>query len=287
QTNLSTIDATFSSIAPFHSFSGDYLASSISNYYQQAYICGNYTGNFSGHILQYNSPRFSIAPIISANPYFTGYYNDDKYCYVSRYDGNIKGYDYNGSVFYGANALSGYYAQHLCFNDGYLIAEEIDALSSAKKLVTYYPTGSVENNCVLTQDVVQFCEKDISNEFVFGNIAGQAVIQLFDRCTNNLWSPYSFSLASGSLLSALKIDSDTYLLGHSNGTIYKYQYSIGSVTAYLTGYTAVKMKYDDVNNKLYVVEANRVSSFDYGTTVLSNSVNSLENILDIHLLYNR
>ena len=86
---------------------------------------------------------------------------------------------------------------------------------------------------------------------------------------------------------ALKIDSDTYLLGHSNGTIYKYQYSIGSVTAYLTGYTAVKMKYDDVNNKLYVVEANRVSSFDYGTTVLSNSVNSLENILDIHLLYNR
>jgi hypothetical protein len=122
---------------------------------------------------------------------------------------------------------------------------------------------------------------------VFGNIGGQATIQLFDRINNNLWSPYPFPLASGSLLCVLQLDSDTYLLGHSNGIIYKYQYSMNSVTSYLSGYTAVKMKFDEVNNRLYVVEANQVSSFDYSTLALVNSINSSETILDLHFLYNR
>lgn len=287
QTNLSTIDASFSSIIPFHTFSGDYLGSSVSSYYQQAYVCGNYTGNFTGQVLQYNSPKFTIAPIVSVNPYFTGYYNDDKYNYVAKYDGSIKGYDYLGSVFSSTTSLSGYYAQHICFNNGYMITEEKDILSATKKLVTYFSTGSQEKNCSLSQDVIQFCEKDATNVFVFGNVGGQAIIQLFDRINNTVWNPYPFALAAGNLLSAIQLDSDTYLLGHSNGTIYKYQYSMGSVTTYLTGYTAVKLKYDGVNNKLYVVEANKISTFNLGTLALVNSVNSAENILDVHLLYNR
>ncbi|HLC82347.1 MAG TPA: hypothetical protein VJI69_00860, partial [Bacteroidia bacterium] len=217
----------------------------------------------------------------------TGYYNDVRDVYVARYDGNIKGYNYAGGLIYNATALSGYYAQHICFNDGQLIAEEKEVFTSTKKLVTYYATGSVEKNCALTQDVVAFCEMNSSNVFVFGNVAGQATIELFDRINNNLWSPYPFSLASGSLLSALKLDSDTYLLGHSNGTIYKYQYSLNSVTTYLTGYTAVKLKYDEVNDKLYVVEANKVTTFDLTTLSLVNTINSTETILDLHLLYNR
>ncbi len=287
QTNLSNIDSTFSSITPFHSFSGDYLSSSISSYYQQAYMCGNFSGNFTGHSLLYNSPKFTVAAIVSPNPYFTGYFNTDRYSYVSRYDGNIKGYDYSGAVFYSATAIAGYYSKNICFNDGHLIAEEKEIFSTSKKLVTYFPTGSQEKNCPLAQDVLQLCEKNSSNVFVFGNIGGQATIQLFDRINNNLWSPYPFPLASGSLLCVLQLDSDTYLLGHSNGIIYKYQYSMNSVTSYLSGYTAVKMKFDEVNNRLYVVEANQVSSFDYSTLALVNSINSSETILDLHFLYNR
>ncbi len=287
QTNLSTIDSTFSSIIPFHSFSGDYLSSSISSYYQQAFVCGNFSGNFTGHTLLYNSPKFTVAPIISTNPYFTGYFNTDRYSYVCRYAGSIFGYDYSGSVFYSANAIAGYYAKSICFNEGYLIAEEKEIFSTTKKLVTYFPNGSQEKSCILTQDVVQLCEKNSSNVFVFGNIGGQATVQLFDRINNNLWSPYPFPLASGSLSCVLQLDSDTYLLGHSNGIIYKYQYSINSVTSYLSGYTALKMKFDGVNNRLYVVEANRVSSFDYSSLALVNSINSTETILDLHFLYNR
>ena len=287
QTNLSFIDPVFSSIIPFHTFSGDHLASSVSSYYQQAYVCGNYTGAFSGHVLQFNGPRFTISPTLSSNPYFTGYYNDDKYNYVARYNGSIRGYDYTGTSIYSATALIGYYAKKICFNDQHLIAEEKEVLTSVKQLVTYFPNGSFEKSCSLTEDVVAFCEKDAGNVFVFGNTAGQASLSLFDRSNNNIWSPYPFPLAAGGMLSALKIDADTYLIGHSNGTIYKYQYSLGSVTTYLTGYTAVQLKYDDLSNRLYVVEVNRVSTFDYTSVSLVNTVTSTENILDAHLLYNR
>ena len=286
-TNLSTLDTTFSAITPYHTFAGDYLQSSITSYYQQVYFCGNYTGNFTGHILEFNSPKFTVVPVTSTNPYFTGYCNDYQNAYVGRYDGNIKGYNYAGGIFYSATALPGYYSQQMCFNDGYLIAEEKQIFGAIKKLVTYFPTGSVEKNCALTQDVVAFCEVDESNVFVFGNVGGQATIELFDRVNNNLWSPYPFPLATGSLLCALKVDADTYLLGHSNGTIYKYQYSVSSVTTFLAGYTAVKLKYDDVQNKLYVVEANKVTTFNMATLGMVHTINSSETILDLHLLYNR
>ena len=287
QTNLSAVDSAFATIVPIHNFTGDYIGSCVSSYYQQGYMCGNYTGNFQGIDLSNSNVKFSFSPIVSSNPYFTGFYNDDKTNYVSRYDGFIKGYDYLGNVVYGATTLTDYYSEHICFNNSYLISEQQDITSSAKMLVTYFPTSSLEKNCFLSQDVVAFCEKDVSDVFVFGNSAGQGVIQLFDRINNNLWSPYPFPLAAGTVLSAVKIDPDTYLIGHSNGTIYKYQYSSSSLTTYLSGYTAVQLKYDDLTNEIYVVEANKISTFDYTSTALHHSVNSVETILGINLLYNR
>jgi hypothetical protein len=286
-TNMSKIDSAFTTIIPYRAYTGDYVGSSVSSYYQQAYMCGNYTGNFVGIDLNYNTIKFTIHATSSSNPYFTGFYNDEQLNYVARYDGGIYGYDKDGSSVYGSIALTDYYAQHFCFNNDHLIAEEKDKTSATKALVTYYPTGSAEKNCTLTQDVVAFCEKDASNVFVFGNVAGQGVIQLFDRINNNLWNPYPFPLPMGAIGSAVKMNADTYLIGHSNGTIYKYQYTTASVTSYLTGYTAIQLKYDELNNTLYVVEANRISTFDYTAASLIHTVTSSENIRGINFLYNR
>jgi hypothetical protein len=287
QTNLSYIDSTFSNIIPFHTFSGDYLGSGISSYHQEAFVCGHYTGAFSGLDLQFSLNRFSFAAIPSSAPYYTGFRNDEQRSYIARYDGAIRGYDRDGAGTFTASAISGYYARQLFINGDRLLAEEKDQTSSAKKLVVYFNTGGQEKSCILPQDVVEFCEKDNTDIFVFGNTAGQGVIQLYDRTNNNLWSPYPFPLAVGSILSALKLDADTYLIAHSNGTIYKYQYSINSLTTYLTGFTALKLKMDDVNGVLYVMEANKISTFAYPSLSTVNSITSAESILDIHLLYNR
>lgn len=287
QTNLSFIDSSFSVIIPFHSFAGDFLGSSLSSYYQQANMCGNYTGSLTAIKLEDNSLKYNVPAIISSSPYFTGFYADDQKTYIARYDGYIRGYDYAGNIINGAMANSGYYAQQVCFSDNHIVVEEKNKITGSKILVTYYPNGSGQQQCSLLQDVVAFCSKDDYNVFVFGNISGQATLQLFDRLNNNLWNPYPAALATGSILSAIKIDADTYLFGHSNGTIYKYQYQSSSITSYLTGYTAIKLKYDFINNELYVAESNRISTFDYSTTTMHNSIISAETIVDMNLLYNR
>ncbi len=287
QTNMSAIDSTFSSLLPLHTFSGDYLASSASSYYQQAYVCGYYTGYFSAYNVIDNSIRFTVPPYLSSSPFFTGYCATERNTYFARYDGFIRGYDYTGNVIYNANAQPGFYAQHLCFNSGHLLAEEKDKTSSVKKLITFYPTGVAQQETLITLDVVDFCEKDAVNVFMFGNSNGQGVIQLFDRINNNVWNPYNYSLPPGTISSVAQIDNNTYLIAHSNGTIYKYEYQNSSMTTYLTGYVANKIKYDIVNNELYVVASNTISTFDYATKTFHHSVNSGETIADIQFLYNR
>ena len=287
QTNLSSIDSAFTTMTPVHVFQGDYIGSSASSYYQQGYVCGNYTGNLSCINLADNTIKFSVSSNPSAWPYFTGYFNTEKLTYVSKYDGTVRGYDYTVAISYNAVAEAGFYIQHFCFNDGFMVSEEQDKTSAAKRLLVSYATGVAEQGMVLSQDVVTFCEMDPENVFMFGNNAGQGVIQLFDRLNNHIWNPYNSSLPAGSLLSAVEIDSNTYLIALSNGTIYKYEYQNSSLTPYLTGYTANKLKYDFENNEVYVVEANTVSTFDYPTKTFHHSIASTEPILDIHLVYNR
>lgn len=287
QTNFFYIDSAFSSLTFYKTFTGDYIGSSVSGYYQQVNMCGNYTGNFTGIKLSDNSVKFNVAPIVSSSPYFTGFYDTDKNNYVAGYDGSIKGYGFEGNIIYNAAATDTYYTKHMCLNNNYMIAEEKNKTSALRNLITYYPTGAGQQTCLLNQDVAAFCEKDGDEVFVFGNSSGQGVVQLFNRINNSLSSPYPYPLDPGTILSAVKIDANTYLIGHSNGTIYKYTYQNSSMTTYLTGYTAIQLRYDFAGNRIYIAETNRISTVDYPSATPVSSVNSTETVLDIHLLYNR
>jgi hypothetical protein len=285
--NLFFIDSSFSALNLYHSFSSDFLGMSVSSYYQQAFLCGNYTGDFTGLSVKDNSIKFSVPAFISSAPSFTAYYSEDKFNYVANFDGSVRGYDSSGLVFYNASANSGYYVTKLIRNDGFLVAEEVSKTGGARILVSFYSTGTPEQQIVINQTVVQLCEKDDHSVFLFGNNAGQGVIQLYDRLDNSIWNPYPSSLPAGTILSALKIDDDTYLIGHSNGTIYKYQYQNSSLTPYLPGYTALKMKKDISGNMIYIAEQNKVTCINlFGASVI-NSIPSAQDIVDIDLLYNR
>jgi hypothetical protein len=288
QTNVFSADTLTNNLKPLLVFSGDHLATGLNSTYQQIYHAGKNSGHIKGMKLDNNSMFLDVAPVITPGiPYFTGFYENENTCYVSFYNKQIKGYDHTGAIVYNAETATDFYPQHLCLNDNYLIAEEQNKLTTEKKLVSFYPTGTTLQSCNLQQDVISFCEKDASSVFVFGNKAGQGIIQLFDRAANNLWDPYPYALASGAISSVMKLDADTYLIGHSNGIIYKYVYSASSVTPYLTGYTAIQLVKDDVSPTLYIVEKNKISTFDINTLKLIRTFNSSEAIVSLNLLYNR
>jgi hypothetical protein len=288
QTNLYNADTISNVLKPYLVFSGDHTASAVNSFYQQFYHCGKSSGHFKGIKLDNNAVVVDVAPVIMPSvPYFTGFYSTEHACYISLYNKQIKGYDPSGALIYNANVMDDFYPQHLIMNDHYLIAEAKSKLTADKNLVCFYPTGTALQSCNLHQDVIAFCEKDASNVFVFGNTSGQGVIQLFDRAANNLWNPYPYPLAAGSIVSVMKLDPDTYLIAHSNGTIYKYVYSASSVTTYLTGYTAIQLVLDDVSHTLYVVEKNKISSFEVNSLKPLRTFTSTEAIVSVDLLYNR
>ena len=285
-TNMSYIDSTFSGVIPYRTFTGDYLGTSVSSYYQEVFMCGNYNGSYTGVELQSGAVKFSVTPLISATPYFTAYYNEDKNNYAARYDGTIKGYDHLGNIMYTGNANSGYFVRKMIRNNNYMIAEEKSKTSLSRLLVTLYSTGNAMQQVAIAQDVAAFCRKDDDNVFAFGNNAGAGVIMLYDRVNNNLWSPYPYTLPAGTILSAVRIDADTYLIGHSNGTIYKYNYQTSSLTTYVSGYTAIQLKYDEIDNRVYIAESNLVTGIDYPSLTVVSTVPSAETILGMDLLYN-
>jgi hypothetical protein len=271
----------------FRNLSGDLLASSANSYHQQVFVCGNYTGHYTGISVKNNSIKYNIAPSIGSTPFFTGYYADEQKTYVAQYNEIVRGYNHAGNLMYSANANPGYYIRKMIMNNKCLVAEEKAKTPVGNILVSFYETGSADRQVALAQDVVSFCEKDENNVFVFGNIGSQGVIQLFDRLNNNLWNPYPYALAPGTILCAIRIDFDTYLIAHSNGTIYKYQYTTGSLTTYLTGFTAKQLLFDSLNNDIYIVEPFLITVVDYSSKVTVHAVPSAESILDISLLYNR
>jgi len=284
---ISEIDSTFSTISPYQNSNGDFLDFSANSYHQQVYVCGNHTGAFSSTELETNTLKFSYAASPSPNPFFTGYLASQKNSYVAFYDGYLRGYNNGGNIIYNANANPGYYIQKFAFTNGQLLAEQKEKQTGLKILTSYKTTGIGYQQTNLNQDIIAFCERDAETIFIFGNSSNQGVIQLFDRTNNNIWNPYPFSLATGPILSAIKINLNTYLIGHSNGTIYKYQYNITSVTPYIAGYIAKQLFYDEINNDLYVIEENKVNVFNYSNAGLKNSITSAEPIIDFELLYNR
>jgi len=286
-TIINYVDTATNGLLPYQTFSGDYMASDANSYFQYFYKCGNYTGSFSGIDLTYDLPKFHYNAVITSAPYFTGFYATEKTNYISLYSGYIRGYDYTGNLVFGASAVSGYYPKKTIKNNGYFVSEQKDYTTSANILVTYYATGAKQQQQTLSQDIIAMYEKDYESVFLFGNNAGQGLIQLFDRNANNIWNPYPFSLATGSILSVVQISPTVYLIAHSNGTIYKYQYNTSSVTPYITGYTAIELKYDDVNNRLYVVENSTITVINYSSTAVVNTINSASPIKGLNLLYNK
>ena len=202
------------------------------------------------------------------------------------YDGRVRGFNVNGLITYNAMAAPGWYPRNVLKHDQY-IASAIKEISTATRKIILFDavSGAGVQETYLSQDVVEFYTKDANDIICFGNDAGQGKMEIYQVSTNGFWTPYT--IAAGTILSVARVDAGTYLIGHSNGTVYKYVYSLNSMTTHLSGVTASHICYDDVNQLIYVAEGNNVKRFNYITGALVNTVTHSSPILDLGLLYNK
>ena len=280
------LDSALNSSA-YYSLAGDLVNTDLSSYTQQLFTCGMYTGHMNAIALDAPAVAWYIPVINNSIPYFENVYSSGNTVYVSYYQGStIKGYDANGSQRFIASVTNNYYPIHTFRHDVYLVAEAKAVSSSVKKIILYYASGGASfQECILNQDVVAFFTKDSDNIFAFGNNGNQGVVQIYQVSTNGFWSPVN--LATGKILSVVQVSSDEYLIAHSNGTIYKYQYSNGSVTPFIPGVTASHMAFDDVNQELLVSDVNVIKKFNYSNAALINSFTATDSVCGLHIRFNK
>lgn len=282
---VSLLDSDFASASAYFNFGGDFSGSAISHYNQEIYTSGLYNGSANAISLTSPALNWSIPSIVGSNPYFMDIIHKDKTTYLAYYSGLIRGFNITGSANFNATISSGYYPLKIFKHENYVVCAEKYISGPAKKIILFNgSTGAGMQETSLSQDVVEFFSKDTDNIFVLGNATGQGVIEIYQISSNGFWTPHT--LTPGTILSAEQVDSDTYLIGHSNGNIYKYIYSTNSSTPFITGVMARNIKFDAVNQEVIVTDGNSIKQYNYTNTTLLNTVTAADSVFEIHILYN-
>ncbi|MCC6691472.1 MAG: hypothetical protein IT235_08060, partial [Bacteroidia bacterium] len=219
------------------SFTSDYSGSGISSYYQNLFVCGNYTGSFKSIDLATRTIKWSENVVISTFPYFTSMSAWSK-PYVSYYSGDIKSYDNVGlQQFHAVLASTNFYPIKAVENGDYVLVEAKDKSGPTKKLVTFYlATDFGVQETYITGDVVAYAYKSANEVYLFSNEAGQGKMEIYSIIYNNFFTPHI--LPAGKIWSAVQIDADDYLIACDDENIYHYQYSINSLTMLISGVKA-------------------------------------------------
>lgn len=265
---------------------GDFTGASLSSKFQKFFTCGKITGNLNAYNAAENQESWSV-PVISNPPfpYFDniGCYND--IIYVSFYDGYIKGYNNNGAIMITANSPVGSHPSVSFADENYLYADHEKISGSSRIFGVYYlNTGILKQQITTDYEIVKIFEKDNDNIFLFANQNGQGIIRIYNITDNGTWEPHAIS--SGQIHDALQVDEDTYLIALDNG-IYKYQYSVNSLTSYLSGENATIIKYDALNSEVYSCSGSQINVYDYSSHTLINTINLNDSVLDFQFLYNK
>ncbi len=273
-------------ISPVLVLNGDYSGSDISSYFQQLYVSGAYTGNFNAIDLKTRAISW-IKPVVpGSNPWFCGAFVSGTLVYAPFFNGAIKAFDTSGNQRFNLLTQSNYHPGKIFPTGNNILNEQIYVTNSSSKLVLNNGlTGFGIQELPLNQKVVQFCQQDPDHVFIFGNNAGQGIILLYTISANGTWSPKP--LPVGIILSAAQVDPDTYLIALSDGIIYKYQYSVSSLTPFISGIAASAIYYDGLKNEVLASCLKTLSVYDYASASLKHTVLHTDTILNFHLLNNK
>lgn len=270
-------------------FAGNYSASDISSYYQQLYVAAFDTGNVNALSVPGGGNVWSITGNNSPTPYFTNVYSYGDAAYVSYYTGYVKYFDHNGNIQASIAIPLGYYPVKTLVWGNYLFVEQKSISSSTENLALYYSaSGAGFQQCSLPGPVVAMCGMDNDDVFVFGNeTTGVPYMLKYSLSGNSFYSPVS--LPAAKLLSAVQLNSDEFLVGFNNGSIYNYTYNPSNFVSYITGVSASHIRYDAVNNQLVIASGKTVQLYNcnLSSASLVYSVPMADSVLDVEILFNK
>ncbi|MCG3167310.1 MAG: hypothetical protein POELPBGB_03099 [Bacteroidia bacterium] len=264
---------------------GDFSSAAASSKNQVYYIAGSETGSLRAFSMLNNSELWSVqANPLAGAPYFSDITEDDGLLYVSFFDGMLKVFDKSGTVKQQID-VSGYNCLKIYKQGNLIFSEQQQIGASSRRLVLYDALSAEEVQYVpLDMEAVAFCKRNDDNVFVFGNSGNQGYMKNYVISDNGFWEPHP--LETGNVLSAVRIDDNTFLIGQE-GTVYKYTYNPNSLVTYLPSVTASFISYELLSNRVVIADVNAVEIYNYNNGVLVGTVSAASAIKSLSLLYNK
>jgi hypothetical protein len=265
---------------------GDISSTASSSKFHLVASCGSTYGDMNIFDVSSNTLLWSVPTV--ANPPFPYFeylsqYNEVFYC--SLYDGYIKGYNNAGTQVFSAASDAGTFPCKIFANTNYLFADHGLYSGNNRTFGVYYISSGAMKQWISTDyDITNIFQKDEDNVFLFANQNGQGIIKLYSISANSAWEPHT--LPAGAIYDVVQIDENNYIIAHESG-LYNYQYNPNSLTTFISGINATKIKYDGVNNDLYVAQGNTINVYDYSSHALVSSITAAYSVAGFELLYNR
>ena len=265
---------------------GDYVSSAIYSRNHELFTIGSISGSFNAYDLDGQSFLWSYPPTGFSIPTFMNLFLIKDRIYVSYYDGNIKGYDMGGVQKFEAQQ-QGYFIPDVIFRtDQYFFSEIFYRGSHQNKLGVFYFTGAEKQERAIDIDLKNMYSLDQDHLLLFGNdsVLAQGKIEIYDIPGNGTVSLHT--ILTGMLNQVIQLDDIHYLIAYSDG-IYRYDYSMNSLTPFVTSLPVYSMEYDEVNQELFACSGNKVHVYNVVTAAPEYVVNVVDSVLDVRVMYNK
>jgi hypothetical protein len=279
-------DSLFQNPSLISTFNGDFAAAVYNSNTQQLVKAGYSTGNLVGIDTKTFIEKWSNNPLFSNGiPSYTDVNFFESNVYVSSYDGYVRLYNEGGVVVSSFSTYSGYYPRKVLRHNHLFLAEEKTFSGNNRHIAVYYAeSGAARQETPLNMDVIDIFYKDADRFLFFGNENNQAKMIMYEDGSNGTWEPKV--LPVGSLKKAVKYNSNIFFIAHQNA-VYKYEYSINSLTTFINVANAMDLVYDSIGDVLFVVSGNQVRIYNAQNGGLMGSFNAPETIIKTLVWYNK
>jgi len=267
-------------------YTGDFSGSAVCSRYQLFFTAGAVSSGLNAWDLTNNKLRWNIPAVSSPPlPYFTSIYSNNDEVYVSTRDAYISGYSESGmSTFRSKQFSNGYFIASTRYKL-WLTAVFEPFNSVLNELIIFnYPGGTVFNRLQFEGDMVSFAGYLPDEILIFINNGSTSAAYSYSFEQNMLLKLKDFP--QGRILRVSMPDSQNAFLAMEDG-VYWYRPQIASIVKVLTKEGISDLIYDDISGKLFVATGKQVEVFDFPTMQITDIYNFTDEIVNIHLRFNK
>lgn len=268
----------------YASINGDFIGASIDVYNQQLIHVAKSVGDISATGLLLKNELWSV-PVLGTPtaPYYTGFYYNDQTTFLGKRNGGVQGYDRYGNPSFTAGTNVGFFMESaFIHNDTYFVMEEKPIVfnnSSRISLAWLYSGSNVQQATIHSDVKGMYSSTENTLVFLANDASLNAEVIFYDIPSGGKYSPFNIN-SLGKIDDCLEVSNGVYLVA-ANGDIRFVNINNYSTLMYLSGVSADKIWFDNLENELYVANGSSLSIYDYSTRMLKGSYMHTEDIEEV------